>query len=115
MLQKLAVIDRFHLSRLAHLMSLLKTTPEGDGTMLDRTMIFYGSGMNSGKGGEHSPKNLPTLVAGGHQLGLKHGQHIAFDSDKHPPMSNVLLTLAQRMGLESDKFADATGTLTGLT
>ncbi|MFO0979286.1 MAG: DUF1552 domain-containing protein [Planctomycetaceae bacterium] len=115
MLQKLAVIDRFHLSRLAHLLNLLKQTPEGDGTMLDRTMILYGSGMNSGKGGEHSPKNLPTLVAGGHKLGLKHGQHLAFDSDSHPPLSNLLLTLAQKMGLEKSSFADATGTLTGLT
>ncbi len=115
MLQKLAVIDRFHLSRLAHFLGLLRQTPEGDGAMLDRTMILYGSGMNSGKGGEHSPKNLPTLVAGGHKLGLKHGQHLAFDADNHPPMSNVLLTLAQKMGLEKSTFADATGTLTGLT
>lgn len=115
MLQKLAVIDRFHLSRLAHLLGLLRQTPEGDGTMLDRTMILYGSGMNSGKGGEHSPKNLPTLVAGGHKLGLKHGQHLAFDPDNHPPMSNVLLTMAQKMGLETSGFADATGTLAGLT
>ena len=82
--------------------------------MLDRTMILFGSGMNSGKGGEHSPKNLPTIVAGGKKLGLQHGQHLAFDQDKHPPLSNVLLTMAQRMGLESDQFADASGTLAGL-
>lgn len=114
MLAKLAVIDQFHLSRLGRFLSLLKSTVEGDGHMLDRTMLLYGSGMNSGKGGDHSPKNLPTLVAGGHKLGLKHGQHLAFDQDKHPPLANVLLTLAQKMGVETDKFADATGTLTGL-
>lgn len=115
MLQKLAVIDRFHLSRLAHLLSLLKATPESDSTMLDRTLILYGSGMNSGQGGEHSPKNLPTLVAGGGRLGLKHGQHLAFDPENHPPLANVLLTLIQCMGIETSKFADATGTLSGLT
>lgn len=115
MLAKLAVIDRFHLSRLARFLDLLKSTKEADGAMLDRTMILYGSGMNSGLGGEHSPKNLPTLIAGGAKLGLKHGRHLAFDPDKHPPMSNLLVTLAGRMGLEDVRFADATGPLTGLT
>lgn len=115
MLTKLAAIDRFHLSRLGRFMGLLKQTPEGDGHMLDRTMLLFGSGMNSGKGGEHSPKNLPTLVAGGHKLGLKHGQHLAFNPDKHPPLANVLLTLVQKMGVPTEQFADATGTLTGLT
>jgi hypothetical protein len=115
MLTKLAAIDRFHLARLGRFMGLLKQTAESDGNMLDRTMILFGSGMNSGKGGEHSPKNLPTLVAGGHKLGLKHGQHLAFNPDKHPPLSNVLLTMVQKMGVETDKFADASGTLTGLS
>jgi hypothetical protein len=114
MLAKLAAIDRFHLGRLARFLTLLKATAEADGTMLDRTMVLFGSGMNSGKGGEHSPKNLPTLVAGGRKLGLKHGRHLAHDENRHPPLSNVLLTLAQKMGAETDRFADATGTLTGL-
>jgi len=115
MLAKLAVIDQFHLSKLGRFMSMLKSTPEADGHLLDRTMILYGSGMNSGTGGEHSPKNLPTILAGGAKLGLKHGQHIAHDPDKHPPLANVLVTLAQKMGVETDRFADATGTLNGLS
>ncbi|QDT16249.1 DUF1552 domain-containing protein [Alienimonas californiensis] len=115
MLKQLAAIDRFHLSRLARFMDFLKATQEGDGTMLDGTAILFGSGMNSGEGGEHSPKNLPTLVAGGRRLGLKHGQHLAHDVDAHPPMANLLLSVAQAMGVETDRFADATGTLTGLT
>ncbi len=115
MLAKLAVIDRFHLSRLGRFLELLKATSEADGHMLDRTMILFGSGMNSGLGGEHSPKNLPTLVAGGHKLGLKHGRHLAYDVDKHPPLSNVLVTLAERMGATNPKFSDATGPLSDLT
>jgi hypothetical protein len=114
MLAKLAKIDAFHVERLGRFLSFLKNTKEMDGTMLDNTIVLFGSGMNSGEGGEHSPKNLPLLVAGGHKLGLKHGQHLAHDVTKHPPLSNVLLTLAQRMGVEKDKFSDATGTLTGL-
>ena len=115
MLAKLAVIDRFHVSRLARFLDLLTATHEADGTMLDRTAVLYGSGMNSGKGGEHSPRNLPLLVAGGEKLGLVHHQHLAFEEASHPPMANLLLTLAQASGCEIDRFADSTGTLTGLT
>lgn len=114
-LAKLATIDRFHLSRLARFMTLLKSTEEADAKMLDSTMIMFGSGMNSGSNtGDHSPKNLPLLVAGGKKLGLKHGQHLAHNPDKHPPLANVLLTMIQKMGIEESKFSDATGTLTGL-
>ena len=114
MLAKLAAIDRFHLSRLGRFLEMLKSTAEGDARMLDHTMVLFGSGMNSGKGGDHSPKNLPTLLAGGARLGLRHGQHLAFNQDKHPPLSNVLLTMARQMGVEADSFADSTGTVTGL-
>lgn len=114
MLRKLGAIDRFHVGRLDRFLTFLKSTAEADGNMLDRTIVVFGSGMNSGKGGEHSPKNLPLIVAGGHKLGLKHGQHLAFDPDNHPPLANVLLALIQKMGVETGKFADAKGTLTGL-
>jgi hypothetical protein len=114
MLKKLADIDRFHLSKLGRFLGHLKSTTEGDGVMLDRTVVVYGSGMNSGTGGDHSPKNLPLLVAGGSKLGLKLGRHIKHDPAKHPPLSNVLLSVVQKMGVETTKFADATGTLTEL-
>ncbi len=115
MLASLARIDRFHLERLARFMKFLKATSDGDGSMLDHTIIVFGSGMNSGEGGDHSPKNLPLIVAGGHRLGLKHGQHIAFDEKTHPPMNNVFLTLMQKMGVETDRFSDSTSTINGLT
>ena len=114
MLDRLAKIDQFHIARLARFLTFLKSTEEAGGHMLESTMVLYGSGMNSGLGGEHSPKNLPTLVAGGAKLGLKHGQHLAHDPNSHPPLANVLLTLVQKMGVETAKFQDATGTLTGL-
>ncbi len=114
MLGRLAKIDHFHVERLARFLDFLKSTEEAGSHMLDSTMVLYGSGMNSGEGGEHSPKNLPTLVAGGRGLGLKHGQHLAHEKASPPPLANVLLTLGQKMGVEADKFQDATGTLTGL-
>jgi hypothetical protein len=114
MLAKLATIDRFHLSKLGRFLGMMKSTREGDGTVLDRTVVVYGSGMNSGTGGDHSPKNLPLLVAGGHKLGLKLGRHLAHDPNKHPPLSNVLLGAVHKLGAEGATFADATGPLTGL-
>lgn len=115
MLKKLAEIDRFHLSRLGRFLGLLKATSEADGTVLDRTVILYGSGMNSGTGGDHSPKNLPLLIAGGQKLGFKTGQHIRHNPDKHPPLANVLLTILHKMGVETNQFADSTGPLDQLT
>ena len=114
MLGKLAAIDRFHLSCLNRFFSLLESTEEDGRNMLDHTMIVYGSGMNNGERGGHSQKNLPLIVAGGTAWGLKHGQHLAHNPDKHPPLTNVLLTTIQKMGVEIDKFQDATSTLTGL-
>lgn len=114
MLNSLAKIDRFHLERLGRFLSFLKETEEADSQMLDSTMVMFGSGMNSGEGGAHSPKNLPLLLAGGKSLGLKHGQHLAHDQEDHPPLSNVLTTMIQKMDVESDTFQDATGPLDGL-
>jgi hypothetical protein len=108
------VIDKFHLSKLARFLGNLRSTAEGDGTVLDRTVVVYGSGMNSGAGGGHSPRNLPLLVVGGRKLGLKHGSHIAYAETKAPPLSNVLLSVVQKVGVEKEKFADSAGTLTGL-
>lgn len=115
MLEKLATIDRFHLARLKRFIEFLKETAEGDGSMLDQTIVVFGSGMNSGAGGDHSPKNLPLIVAGGKRLGFKHNQHVKFDENKHPPMANVLLQVIQKTGVETDRFADATGTLSELS
>ena len=114
MLRKLAGIDRFYLSKLAKFLGRLKAAPEGDGNLLDQTVVLYGSGMSSGKGGGHSPKNLPLLLAGGRRLGLNHGRHLKFEVDSLP-LSNVLLTMLHLMRVEQNAFADSTGVLPGLT
>ncbi|MBL8820554.1 MAG: DUF1552 domain-containing protein [Planctomyces sp.] len=111
MLKKLATIDRFHVSRLNRFLSFLKQTSDGDTQMLDHTMVVFGSGMNSGRGGDHSPDNLPLLVAGGRSFGLKHGHHLAFTEENHPPLNNLHLSLMNAMGLEGTRFADSTGTI----
>ena len=60
---------------------------------------------------KHSVKNMPVLLAGG---GFKHGQHLAFDENKNPPLSNLFVSMLQRMNIDADKFGSSTGTLNGL-
>ncbi len=114
MLEKLATIDRFHLGRLKRFIELLQQTREKETNMLDQTVVVLGSGMNSGEGGDHSPKNLPLLIAGGRGLGLKHNRHLQFQLDQHPPLTNLLLEVVHRTGVETDTFSDATGSMSEL-
>ncbi|MEM0925628.1 MAG: DUF1552 domain-containing protein [Planctomycetota bacterium] len=114
MLAGLQKIDQFHLKQLGHLLKTLSETEESGNRLIDRTMILYGSGMNSGTGGGHSPKNLPLLFAGGSRLGLKLGTHLSFEEGK-TPFANVHLTMLRAMGLEQQQFVDSSGTLAGLS
>ena len=72
-------------------------------------MILYGS--NMGDANTHDNSNLPILLAGG---GFQHGQHLAFKHDDNTPLSNLFVTMLQRMGVEADAFGSSAGTLTGL-
>lgn len=113
MLEGLAKIDAWHLENLRYFLGRLKESEDDGATLLDRTMVMYGSGMNSGEGGSHSPRNLPLLLAGGRALGFRHGQHLDFED--RTPLSNLLVSLLQGAGVEEDAFQDSTGTLTGIT
>jgi hypothetical protein len=108
-LAQLKAIDEWHMKLLANLFSELKGVREDDDTLLDRTMILYGT--NLGNANTHVTTNLPTLFAGG---GFKHGQHLAFDQDRNYPLPNLFVSMLQRMGLETNKFASATGPMRGL-
>src|SRR5215472_1015947 len=87
----------------------VKAVKEEGQPLLDRTMILYGS--NLGNANTHVTTNLPVLFAGG---GFKHGQHLAFNTEHNYPLPNLFVSMLQRMGLETDKFASATGTMRGL-
>jgi hypothetical protein len=89
--------------------SQLKQTQEEGETLLDRTIVFFSS--NLADASKHSVKNMPVLVTGG---GFKHGQHLAFDENKNPPLSNLYVSMLQQIGIEADEFGSSTGTLTGL-
>ncbi len=106
---ELKIIDAWHMKLLAELLTNLKATPEGEETLLDRTMVLYGS--NFGDANAHTCFNLPTILAGG---GFKHGQHLAFNPAQNYPLPNLYVSMLQRMGLEMDRFASSTGTMRGL-
>ena len=106
---QLKSIDEGHMKLLNDLFTGLKSVHEEDQTLLDRTMILYGT--NLGNANTHVTTNLPTIFAGG---GFKHGQHLAFDRDRNYPLPNLFVSMLQRLGLETDRFASATGTMRGL-
>jgi hypothetical protein len=108
-LAELAAIDTWHMKLLAGLLSKLKATQEGGEPLLDRTMVLFGS--NFGDANKHTTNNMPVLLAGG---GFRHGQHLAFDRERNYPLPNLFVSMLQRIGIESDSFASATGTMRGL-
>jgi hypothetical protein len=108
-LVQLKIVDEWHMKLLAGLFNDLKSAREGDETLLDRTMILYGS--NLGDANAHSTTNMPTIFAGG---GFRHGQHLEFDSKRNYPLPNLFVSMLQRMGIEEDRFASSTGTMRGL-
>lgn len=108
-LVQLKIVDEWHMKLLGGLFQDLKSVREGDETLLDRTMILYGS--NLGDANAHSTANMPTLFAGG---GFRHGQHLEFDQRQNYPLPNLFVSILQRLGIEEEKFASATGRMRGL-
>jgi hypothetical protein len=108
-LKQLKVIDEWHMKLLGGLFDSLKDANEDGQTLLDRTMVLYGS--NLGNASTHVTTNMPVLLAGG---GFRHGQHLAFDTERNYPLPNLFVSMLQRMGLEADTFASSTGTMRGL-
>jgi hypothetical protein len=108
-LAQLRTLEVAKLKVLRDFLSKLRQTKEEAATLLDRTTVFFGS--NLGNASNHSCQNLPVFLAGG---GFRHGTHLRFDPKTAPPLSNLYVSMLQRMGIEADKFGSSTGTLTGL-
>ena len=102
---RMAKINAFHVSLFAYYLEKLKSTPDGDGTLLDHSMVLYGSGM--GNPNVHDHVNLPTIVAGGGAGRMKGGRHISYAEPT--PLANLHLTLLEKVGVRLDKFADSQG------
>ena len=102
-------LDEMQMILLAEFISNLKSVQEGEGTLLDNSMVLHGS--NMGNANTHVCTNLPVIFAGGP---FKHGQHLVFDKTFNYPLSNLYLSMLQAMDLEIDKFVTSTGTMKGL-
>jgi hypothetical protein len=134
-LDRLARSDAFIMEQFAHFLDALRSVQDGDESLLDRTMVLCGSGMSYGH--SHSNSNLPILLAGGRGLGLKHGRHIDYNrphlagdysmnydewralcgkpKDDKARLNNVLLTMLQKMDVNTPTFVDSLGPVSELT
>lgn len=134
-LRRLTQCDQFLTEQFAYFLDQLKSFDEAGETLLDRTMVLFGSGMAYGH--SHGNANLPTVLAGGRSLGLRHGQHLDYNlpkigqydlqnASKHygvcsrpvddrAHLSNVLLTMLQKMDVSTEQFADSVSPITEVT
>jgi hypothetical protein len=106
-MDKFALINKYHVEMLAYFLDKLKSTPDGDGNLLDHSIVLYGSSMSNGNQHDHDP--LPVVLAGGASGQLNGGRHMTYAP--HTPMSNLLLTMLDKLGIQADKHGDSTGKL----
>jgi len=106
---QLTVLETEVMKVFAQFLKKLASSHEGDASLLDTTMVLFGS--NLGNASSHDTKNMPIILAGG---GFKHGQHLAFDQQHNYPLPKLYVSMLQRLGIETDAFADCQGTMTGL-
>jgi hypothetical protein len=104
-------MERYQMEQFARFLAKMKSIEDGDGTLLDHSMVLFGSGM--GNANSHTNNNLPVILAGG---GFKHGEHKAYPAKGlgRQPLCNLYVTMLQRFGVPVEKFGTSTSTLTGL-
>ena len=107
--EKLGKFDQFLAEQLAHFLTRLAETEEADGSLLDRTLVLYGSSNSR----THQNRNYPLLLAGGSKLGLNHGQYLRFE--EKTPLANLFVTMLDRLGTPVESFADSTGEMSEVT
>jgi hypothetical protein len=111
MLAKVRQINELHAKLFAEFLIKLKNTPEGDSNLLDQSLICYGSGLSDGNG--HTHDQLPTLLAGSGGGFVTPGRHIVYQ--RETPVTNLFMTMLDRVGVSPDQVGDSTGRLTGLS
>jgi hypothetical protein len=106
-LEKQAKINSYHVKMFAYFLEKLRSTADGDGSLLDHTTILFGSGMSDSQ--RHMPRNLPTLIVGGPTADIKGGRHIRYPHGT--PLANLHVTLLQKVGVPEEHLGDSTGRL----
>jgi hypothetical protein len=108
---KCAKVNAFHMQMFAHFLEKLRSTPDGDGSLLDSSILIYGSGMSDGN--DHLHLDLPVLLAGGGAGQIKGGRHVRYP--KETPVTNLHISVLDKLGIPIDSFGDSTGKLGGLS
>ena len=109
-LERLARVQLYHNRAFARFVQKLKDTPDGDGSMLDHSLLVYGSNMSNSNAHDHFP--LPNLVLGGAAGRMKGGRHLRYTD--HTPMTNLLVSMLDKAGVRQESLGDSTGTLANL-
>lgn len=104
-IEKITQINRFHVEQFTHLLERLSTTNDGDGTLLDHSMVVYGAGISDGN--RHHHHDLPTLLAGRAGGRITQGRHISYAPET--PMANLFVTMLSYLGVEKESLGDSTG------
>jgi hypothetical protein len=108
-IEKLIKIQNYHLSLFTKFLGKLQAMPDGDGSVLDHSVLLYGSNMSNSNAHNHFP--LPNLLIGGAQGRMKGGRHLKYDD--HTPMTNLLVTMLDKVGVELESLGDSNGRLAG--
>ena len=109
-LAKIKKINTYHIEQFAYFLAKLKSIKEGDGTVLDHSMIVYGSGISDGD--RHNHEDLPILVAGKAGGTIRGGRHVVYP--KNTPLNNLYLSMLERVGVTTKALGDSTGPLMSL-
>jgi hypothetical protein len=107
----MAQVNRYHVSMLAYLIDKLAKAADGDGTLLDHSLVLYGT--NMGNSNQHSHEDAPHVLAGGANGTIKGGRHLAYPT-KTVPTGNLLLSVLDVFGIHQDRIGDSTGRLENL-
>lgn len=105
-IERLSQLNTYHTSIFAYFLDKLATTPDGDGSLLDHSLVLYGSGMSNSNQHDHDP--LPIILAGGASGRLRGGRHLRAPEPK-ATLSNLLLAMLDKLGVGQDSFGDSTG------
>jgi hypothetical protein len=104
-MEKCTRIQRHHIELFAEYLEKLRKTPDGDGSLLDHVILLFGSGISNSDRHTHGP--LPTFVVGGGSGTLKGGRHLVYP--EHTPLTNLQLTLLNKLGVPAEKLGDSNG------
>ena len=100
-------LNTYHISLFGRFLDKLRSTPDGDGSLLDHSLILWGSGMSESN--THSRLDIPTMLVGGGAGALKGNRHI--QAAKQTPLANLMVSIANKFGVEMDKFGISTGSV----